>query len=115
MEKMEYRAVIKFLEKEGKTPAEIKQQRLDAVYGHFSPSYSTVKEWVKQFRLGRQSIEDDPRQDVHLRPLLMKTLILWRRQLWKTERQLKTKELVAITGLSKTAVLRILHELDMNK
>ncbi|CAH2092825.1 unnamed protein product [Euphydryas editha] len=84
MEKIEYRAIIEFLKKEGKTPAEIKQH-LDAVYGHCSPSYSTVKEWVKQFRLGRQSIEDESRQDVHLMPLLMKTLILWRRQLWKTD------------------------------
>jgi hypothetical protein len=41
--KIEYRAVIKFLTKEGKCPAEIKQH-LDAVYGESSSSYSTVKE-----------------------------------------------------------------------
>jgi hypothetical protein len=43
MFKLEYRAVIKFLTKEGESPAEIKR-RLDAVYGESSPSYSTVKE-----------------------------------------------------------------------
>jgi hypothetical protein len=37
MFKIEYRAVIKFLTKEGESPAEIKQ-RLDAVYGESSPS-----------------------------------------------------------------------------
>jgi len=43
MSKVEYRAVIKFLTKEGLAPAAIKQ-RLDGVYGEASPSYSTVKE-----------------------------------------------------------------------
>jgi hypothetical protein len=47
MFKIEYRAVIKFLTKEGKNPSEIKQ-RLDAVYGESFPSYSTVKEWAKE-------------------------------------------------------------------
>jgi hypothetical protein len=43
MFKIEYRTVIKFLTKEGKSPAEIKK-RLDVVYGESSPSYSTVKD-----------------------------------------------------------------------
>jgi hypothetical protein len=42
MSKVEYRALIKFLSKEGLGPAAIKQ-RLDGVYGD-APSYSTVKE-----------------------------------------------------------------------
>jgi hypothetical protein len=41
--KIEYCTVIKFLTKAGKTPPVIKQ-RLDAVYGESSLSYSTVKE-----------------------------------------------------------------------
>jgi hypothetical protein len=61
MFKIEDRVVIKFLTKEVKSPAEIKQ-RLDAVCGESSPPYSSVKEWAKQFRLGTESIEDDPRQ-----------------------------------------------------
>jgi hypothetical protein len=32
------------------------------VYGESSPSHSKVKEWAEQFHLGRESIEDDPRQ-----------------------------------------------------
>jgi hypothetical protein len=69
MFKIEYRAVIKFLTKEGKSPAEIIQS-LDAVYGETSLSYSTVKEWAKQFRLGRETIEDDLQQHSLLKQLL---------------------------------------------
>ena len=42
--KIENRAVIKFLTKEGHTAYHVKQ-RLDGVYGDLSPSYSTVKKW----------------------------------------------------------------------
>jgi hypothetical protein len=28
------------------------------VYGDSAPSYATVKNWVKEFRLGRESVED---------------------------------------------------------
>jgi hypothetical protein len=52
MSKIEYRAVIKFAIK----------QRLDGVYGETSPLYSTVKEWAKQFYLGRESVEDEARE-----------------------------------------------------
>ena len=31
-----------------------------AVYGESSPSYYKVKFWSKQFKGGRESIEDDP-------------------------------------------------------
>jgi len=59
MSKVEYCVVIKFLSKEGLAPAAIKQ-RLEGIYGEASPSYSTVKEWDKQFHLGRNSVEDEP-------------------------------------------------------
>jgi len=61
MLKVEYRTVIKFLSKEGLATAVIKQ-RLDGLYGEAPPSYSTVKEWAKQFRLGRESVQDEPRE-----------------------------------------------------
>ncbi|XP_031635483.1 histone-lysine N-methyltransferase SETMAR-like [Contarinia nasturtii] len=59
MDKIEYRAVIKFLTKEGVTPKDI-NDRLRAVYGVLAPSYATVKLWAKQFKWGRESLEDDP-------------------------------------------------------
>ena len=55
MSKVEYCAVIKFLSKERLAPPANK--RLDGVYGEASPSYSTQKEWAKQFRLGRESVK----------------------------------------------------------
>jgi hypothetical protein len=54
-QKVEYRTVIKFLSKEGFAPSAIKQY-LDDIYGETS-SYSTIKEWAKQFHLGRETVE----------------------------------------------------------
>ena len=92
MSKVEYRAVIKFLTKEGLAPTAIK--RLDGVYGEASPSYSTVKEWAKQFRLGRESVtrpvgrpkhrwEDDVRNDLRKLKLLKRTEQAQDRHEWK--------------------------------
>jgi histone-lysine N-methyltransferase SETMAR len=114
MFKTEYCVVIKFLTKEGKSPAEIKQC-LDAVYGESSPSYSTVKEWAKQFRLGRESTEDDPHQGRAPEALTPETTALVQEEVLQDIR-LKTKEISARCGLSKTMVLQILHDhLGMNK
>jgi hypothetical protein len=54
---LEQKSVIKFLSKEGKKPKEI---HMVAVYGESAPSYCKVKFWSKQFKWGRDSIEDDP-------------------------------------------------------
>jgi transposase len=85
MFKLEYRAVRKFLTKEGESPSEIKR-RLDAVYGESSPSYSTVKEWAKQFRLGRDSIENDPRQGRPAEQLSPETITLVQEEVLKDGR-----------------------------
>jgi hypothetical protein len=53
--------VIKIVSKEERALAAFKQ-RLDGVHGVASASYSTVKEWAKQFHLRRQSVEDEPRE-----------------------------------------------------
>jgi len=58
--KFEYRAVIKFLCKEGNSVKEI-YDRLVAVYGEGVPCYTTVYRWFNDFRRGCQSLEDDPR------------------------------------------------------
>lgn len=60
MNKIEYRAVIKFLTKEGIKPTEI-FERLQTVYGDYAPSFTTVKDWSRLFKFGRESLEDDPR------------------------------------------------------
>ena len=57
---IEFRAVIKFLTKEGAKAKEIHQRMAD-VYGDSSPKYSTVAKWSAEFKCGRDSLEDDPR------------------------------------------------------
>jgi transposase len=98
MFKTEYRTVIKFLTKEGKSLAEIKQC-LDAAYGESSPSYLTVKEWAEQFRLARESTEDDPRQGRPAEALTPETTAVVQEEVLQ-DRRLKTKEISARCGFS---------------
>ena len=57
---IEFRAVIKFLTKEGAKAKEIHRHMAD-VYGDSSQKYSTVAKWSAEFKRGRDSLEDDPR------------------------------------------------------
>ena len=61
MDKIEYRAVIKFFVKEGLTPNEI-HLKFIKVYGGSSPSFSIIKKWAAEFKRGRTGLEDDPRE-----------------------------------------------------
>jgi histone-lysine N-methyltransferase SETMAR len=61
MDKIEYRAVIKFFVKEGLTPNEI-HLKFIKVYGDSSSSFSTIKKWAAEFKRGRTTLEDDPRE-----------------------------------------------------
>ena len=60
MEKIEARAVVKFLTLEGTTPAEI-SKRMDKVYGPTAPSFESIKRWAREFRMGRKSLTDEQR------------------------------------------------------
>src|SRR5436190_21126688 len=60
MNKIEYRAVIKYLFLKGNTPTQIKDE-LDSVYGDSAPSFTTVKFWAAEFKRGRESLGDDER------------------------------------------------------
>lgn len=53
--KWDQRAVIQFLGAEGCQPVVI-YHRMQAVYGNACVSKTTVNEWTKQFRQGRQSV-----------------------------------------------------------
>lgn len=114
MNKIEYRAVIKFLTKQGKPPKTILEEML-AVYGDDCPSKSTICEWSKLFKHGRESLDDDPRSgrpvDVITSDVVEKTkcLVL-------EDARLKKRQLAATLGVSETTVFRILHEyLGMTK
>jgi transposase len=61
MDKIEYRAVIKFFVKEGLTQNEI-HSKLITVYGDSSHSFLTIKKWAAEFKYGCTSLEDDPHE-----------------------------------------------------
>ena len=60
MEKVEVRAVIKYLCEKGTTPKEILEDFMITLENE-SSSYSTVKKRAAEFKRGRESIEDDAR------------------------------------------------------
>ena len=55
---VEVKAVIRYLRIKGISPKEIHEDFME-ILGKESPSYSTEKKWVAEFRRGRESIEDD--------------------------------------------------------
>ena len=61
MEKLKNRAVIEYLFKNGLAVQEIHKDMVN-VLGESAPSYATVKNWVAEFKRGRTSLEDEPRE-----------------------------------------------------
>ncbi|KAF2889691.1 hypothetical protein ILUMI_16482 [Ignelater luminosus] len=51
---------MKFFTKEGNSPTDIKDS-MSTVYDKSAPSYKTIEFWSKQFKSGRESLEDDAR------------------------------------------------------
>jgi histone-lysine N-methyltransferase SETMAR len=114
MDKVEYRAVIKFFVKEGLTPNEIHSKYIK-VYGDSSHSFSTIKKWTAEFKRGRTSLEDDPREG---RPKSATTpeIIEQVYDMILDDWRMKVREIAETIGISKERVGYILHEeLDMRK
>lgn len=114
MEKVEYRAVIKFLHLKGKTNDEIKSE-LDSVYGNHSPSIATVKRWTAEFRRGRTSIFDEDRPG---RPKEATTQEIVEKihDIVLDDPKVKVRELAEAVGISTGSVVSILHnDLGMRK
>nr|CAD45368.1 transposase [Bythograea thermydron] len=114
MDKIEYRAVINFLTKEGKNAKKI-HDRLVAVYNDTAPSYATATRWHKKFHHGRESLEDDPRVG---RPSEATSEdIVDRVEATITEnRRVKVEEISLEIGISHGSVCTIIHHhLGMSK
>ena len=60
MQKIEHRAVIKFLTKQGKNQKIIFNE-MKAAYEKSAPSFSRVQKWSNEFKRGRETSENDPR------------------------------------------------------
>lgn len=113
-EKVEYRAVIKFLTLEGIAPKEI-HERMSKVYSNDSPSYSTVKRWSALFKGGRRSLDDDDRSG---RPStsVNEDSIKQIERLILSDRRITIAELEEETRLSHGSIVNIIHDhLNMNK
>ena len=114
MDRVEYRAVIRFLLLEGENATNI-HKRLSNVYGKSSPSYSTVASWVSEFKRGRKDLNDEPHPG---RPVSQSTAenVDKVHQLVLENRKISIECIVQETGLSTGTVHTILHEhLSMSK
>ena len=109
MEKIEHRAVIKFLFLEGVAPKEI-HERMLKVYNDCSPTIRTVERWVAEFKRGRTSIEDDPREG---RPKSASTpeIIAKIQDMVLEDRRLTERDLVEALHISLGSVSHILSEI----
>ena len=110
----EFIAVIKFLTKEGTKAKEIHRRMAD-VYDDSSPKYSTVAKWSAEFKLGRDSLEDDPKPG---RPadVISQEMIDCVEKLVLNSCRIKVAELASEWGISDGSVYTIIHEhLGMSK
>ena len=111
---IEFRAVIKFLTKEGAKAKEIHRRMAD-VYGDSSPKYSTVAKWSAEFKRRRDSLEHDPRPG---RPadVISQEMIDRVERFLLNNRRIKVAELASECGFSDESVYTIIHEhLGMSK
>lgn len=114
MEKLEKRAVIKYFYLKGFTPKQIKEE-MDTTLKDSSPSYSTIKQWVSEFKKGRVSTSDEPRLG---RPVEVTTseMIEKIHQIVLNDRRLKVHEIAETCRMSDERVRNILHNhLNMEK
>jgi L-ribulose-5-phosphate 3-epimerase UlaE len=81
MDKIQYRAVIKFFVKEGLTSNEI-HSKFIKVYGDSSASFSTFKKWAAEFKLGLPAlkmihVKDIQKVQQHQKSLNKCTICYW--------------------------------------
>ena len=107
LEKQQYRSVIRFLFLEGKSRSEIKE-RLDAVYGDFSPSMETVKNWINEFQRGRTSALDEPHPGAP-KTATTENNVNKIHDFVLEDRRLTVREIAETVGISKDCVGYILH------
>jgi histone-lysine N-methyltransferase SETMAR len=114
MDKLEYRAVVKFLTLEGEQPSHI-FERLSQVYKDAAPSKATIANWAREFKHGRCSLEDDPRAGAPSTAVNRETIAAVETIVIE-DRRVSLKKVAAAVGISSTSAHRILHkELHMNK
>jgi histone-lysine N-methyltransferase SETMAR len=114
MEKLEIRAVIKYLYKKGLKGDEIHTDMVN-VLGNDAPSRATVFNWLAEFKRGRSTIDDEPRSG---RPKTATTeeIIEYVHDMVIDDRRLTKQEIADAMGISTERVLHILkNELGLRK
>jgi transposase len=109
---MEQRVNIKFCVKVGKTPAET-YEMLQNVYGDESSSRSSVFEWFKRFKDGREDHQDDPRSG---RPSTSRNADTVENvpEMVTRDRRLALRVMLDELNINKETIRQILHE-DLRK
>lgn len=109
MEDLEKRAVIKYFHLKGFTPKEIKEE-MDGTLKEAAPSYSMIKRWVSEFKMGRTSTHDEPRSG---RPVEVTTpeMIEKIHKIVLGDRRLKLHEIAEAVQISKERVCNILNNI----
>ncbi|UYV65562.1 hypothetical protein LAZ67_3004702 [Cordylochernes scorpioides] len=102
----EIRAVIKYLCKKGMSPKEIYEDMVDTLRED-NPSYSTVKNWVAAFKLGRISTEDRPGRLVES---VTQENIDKIHDLIMLDKRLTVRQIEETLGFPKTTVDRIMRK-----
>lgn len=114
MERVEQRAVIKYLQKKSLSPSEIHQD-LVSTLGDSAVSYEIVKRWCREFRCGRTSCEDEHAGGAPKTAVTQKNIDRVH-DLVLQDRRIRIRQIVEETGLSYHAVHSILgQELGMSK
>ena len=90
--------MIKFLNMQGKSSSVIFEEMF-SVYQEESPSYETIRNWVRKFKSGFLSIHDSPREG---RPnfVVTKDSVCQVKTLVLEDRRVTVKQLAAITKMS---------------
>ena len=115
IEKIGHCFVIQYSHLKGLSPTNIKAE-LDYTLGESSPSFTTIKYWVAEFKWGHTSCQDEHRRG---RPSNEVTTTGMVKKIHKKalgDRRLEVRELADMVGFSKSAAHRILTKnLDRRK
>lgn len=114
MSNIEFRAVIKFLTKQGKSIQTI-QNEMESVYGESCPGKSMIYKWSGLFKAGRESLDDDERSGRPLEVTSQEMVKKVEDALIENGR-LKLKEIAQMYNISETTSFKIIHDhLGMSK
>ena len=107
MDTISHRTVTRYLGLKGLTPKEIHADMVVAL-GENGPSYSMVKKWAAEFKRGRESLEDDPRQR---RPVTVTTqdTIAKIHDTIMADRRVTKYDIVTELGISQDRIHAVIH------